>query len=250
MFECGPRVSPEVGSDEPTLEGSLQELARVLFAGRTAEATLHDVAHLAQRTIPGCDAASVTIIDGGKPRTTVSTGETAVEVDREQYAANEGPCLEAVRADQVIRVDSYDGETRWPAFLPAVAKCGVRSSLSLPLVAVDEPIGALNLYSSRTDAFVGAEAVGIVFAGQAAITLANATAYHKAVDLARNLAMALEHRDVIGQAKGILMAQDGVTSEEAFDILRRASQRSNRKVYDLAEEIVNRNGNGNGNGRG
>ncbi|HEX3540810.1 MAG TPA: GAF and ANTAR domain-containing protein [Acidimicrobiales bacterium] len=243
-------MSFEVGSDEPTLEGSLQELARVLFAGRTAEATLHDVADLAQRTIPGCDAASVTIIEGGKPRTTVSTAEIAVEVDRHQYAADEGPCLEAVRSDQVIRVDSYDGESRWPAFLPAVVKSGVKSSLSLPLVAVDEAVGALNLYSSTVEAFVDAEPVGIVFAGQAAITLANASAYHKAADLARNLALALEHRDIIGQAKGILMAQDGVSSEEAFDILRRASQRSNRKVYDLAEEIVNRNGNGTGTGPG
>jgi GAF domain-containing protein len=231
----------ELDGDGDPLEASLHHLARLLFIGRSAETTLDAVAQLAQRTIPGCDAASVTVTEGGRPRTTVSTADVAVAIDRRQYAADQGPCLEAMRNQVVVRVDTYEGESRWPAFAPAVAEHGMHSSLSLPLAALDQPIGALNLYSETAGAFVEAEPIGLVFAAQAAITLANATAYHRATDLAHNLTLALEHRDVIGQAKGILMAQDKVSSEEAFDILRRASQRSNRKVHELAAEIVARN---------
>jgi GAF domain-containing protein len=234
-------VSFALGGEEESLDASLHALAGILFAGRSAVSTLEAVAHLAQRTIPGCDAASVTIMEGGKPQTTVSTAEIAVIIDRHQYATDEGPCLEAMRTQTVVRVDSFDDETRWPRFVPEVRTQGVHSSLSLPLVAVDSAVGALNLYSWKHAGFLHAEPVGTMFAAQAAITLANATAYHRATELARNLALALEHRDMIGQAKGILIAQDRVSSEEAFDILRRASQRSNRKVYDLAAEIVVRN---------
>ena len=240
-MQKGILVPASVGSEEESFDESLQALARVLFAGHTAKATLETVAHLAQQTIPGCDAASVTVVEGGKPRTTVSTAPMAVAIDDQQYAHGEGPCLQAIKSQAVIRVDSYDNELRWPAFLAAVRKEGVNSSLSLPLVALEETVGALNLYSVAPAGFEGAGPAGEAFVAQAAITLANASAYHRATELARNLTLALEHRDVIGQAKGILIAQDGVSSEEAFDILRRASQRSNRKVYDLAAEIVARN---------
>lgn len=234
-------MSPDLGAAAKTLDESLDALAGIVFAGQSAEATLEAVAALAQRTIPGCDAASVTFVENGKPRTTVSTAEVAASIDRHQYGRNEGPCLEAIKTQTTVRVDSYEDESRWPAFLPAVRGEGIQSSLSLPLVSLDDPVGALNLYSRAVAGFAQAEPVGEAFAARAAVTVANARAYHRATDLARNLTLALEHRDVIGQAKGILIAQDGVTSEEAFDILRRASQRSNRKVYELAADIVARN---------
>lgn len=234
-------VSTELGGADRKLEESLEELAGIVFAGQSPETTLEAVAELALQTVPGCDAASVTVVENGKPRTTVSTAEVAASIDRHQYGRDEGPCLEAIRSQITVRVDSYDDEVRWPAFVPAVRSEGIHSSLSLPLVALDDPVGALNLYSRSRAGFEFAEPVGEAFASRAAVTVANARAYYRATDLARNLTLALEHRDVIGQAKGILIAQDGVTSEEAFDILRRASQRSNRKVYELAAEIVARN---------
>jgi GAF domain-containing protein len=234
-------VSPDVGGGDKTLDELLEALAGIVFAGGAPEATLEAVAELAQQAIPGCDAASVTFVENGKPRATSSTAEVAASIDRHQYSRNEGPCLEAIRSRMTVRVDSYDDESRWPAFLPAVRSEGIRSSLSIPLVALDDAVGALNMYSRVAAGFAQAEPAGEVFAARAAVTIANARSYHRATDLARNLTLALDHRDVIGQAKGILIAQDGVTSEEAFDILRRASQRSNRKVYELAAEIVARN---------
>jgi GAF domain-containing protein len=234
-------VPVDVGDGGEVLDQSLHELARILFTGSNPEGTLETVARLAQRSIPQCEAASVTIVEDGKPRTTVSTAELALAIDRHQYAQDEGPCLEAIRTQRVIRVDSFGAEVRWPAFVPAVKEHGVQSSLSLPLMAADVTVGALNMYSLLDAGFAAAEDIGQIFAAEAAITLANAAAYYRATELARNLTLALEHRDVIGQAKGILMAQEGLTSEAAFDVLRRASQRSNRKVYELAAEIVARN---------
>jgi GAF domain-containing protein len=231
-------VANDLSEESP--DASLLALARILFAGQTAQATLEAVARLAQETIPGCDAASVTVMENGHPRTTVATAETAEALDQRQYDTDTGPCLDAIRKQRTVRVDSFEETPAWPEFTPAALDRGVRSSLSLPLVALDEPVGALNLYSHAEAGFADAEPTGHIFATQAAVTLANATAFHRALDLARNLTAALEHRDVIGQAKGILMAQQGVSSEEAFDLLRRASQRTNRKLHELAVELVDR----------
>jgi GAF domain-containing protein len=236
---CRSSMSSDLTEEGPITE-SLLSLARILFAGQSVDETLDAVAHLAQQSIPGCDAASVTVMHDGRPSTTVSTAAMAWDVDQHQYDADEGPCLEAVRLQTIVRVDSYLDEGRWPRLVPAAIEHGVRSSLSLPLVALDEPVGALNLYSTKQSGFDHAEGVGRTFATQAAITLANAAALQRAAELARHLSIALERRDVIGQAKGILMAQSGMSSEEAFDVLRRASQRSNRKLHVLAEEMVQR----------
>jgi hypothetical protein len=124
--------------------------------------------------------------------------------------------------------------------VPAILEQGISSSLSLPLLALDEAVGALNLYSRDHAGFASSEAVGEVFAARAAVTMANAAAYYRATELVGHLSLALDHRDVIAQAKGILMAKEGVSSDEAFDILRRASQRANRKLYDIATEIIGR----------
>jgi GAF domain-containing protein len=226
------RVSPE---DE--VDRVVHELGRILFEGHNVEETLGAVVHLAHRSIRGCDAASVTVVSGGRPKTTVSTRQLADVVDKHQYSADDGPCLEAMRQRRTVRVDAFDG-ARWRRFGPAALQSGVQSSLSLPLVVGDEVLGALNLYSMRPGAFDGSETAGEVFARQAAITLANATAFYRAAELAANLARALEHRDVIGQAKGILMATDNVSPEQAFGRLRAFSQRSHRKLHDVARDIV------------
>ncbi len=226
--------------DEPAVAASLLALARILFSGQSVELTLEAVAKLAQETIEGCDSASVTVVEGGRATTTVSTSELAWDIDQHQYRSGQGPCLDAVRMQAVVRVDSFADERRWPELTPAAIEHGARSSLSLPLVVLDEAVGALNLYSRVEAGFANGEGVGQVFATQAAITMANATALHRATELAGNLSVALEHRDVIGQAKGILMAQSDLSAEEAFDVLRRASQRSNRKLYDLALDVVAR----------
>jgi transcriptional regulator with GAF, ATPase, and Fis domain len=225
---------------EHRLSQAISQLSGILFSETSPEDTLRRVAEAAQRVVPGCAAASVTLVEKGRPGTPASTSPAAFEVDVAQYESNEGPCLEAVRTRESVSIQSLSESRAFPEFSVAAIRHGFRSSLSLPLRVAEETVGALNLYGEKTGAFEASESVGAVFARQAAITVANARAIHRASDLATQLAEALEHRDMIGQAKGIVMAQSSVSSDEAFDVLRRASQRVNRKLYDIAREVVER----------
>lgn len=222
------------------LNASLHELARLLFTERNADETLEVVARLAQQALANCDAASMTLMEGSKPTTTVSTDPLARAIDEHQYRLDSGPCLDAIRKRTRVRVDDMATSRDWPEFAAAAVVEGVNSSMSYPLIAGDDALGALNMYSRTSGGFVGDDDKGEVFARQAAITLANVMAFHRAQDLAANLALALENRDVIGQAKGILIITQKLGPEEAFDVLRRASQRSNRKLHEIAREMVDR----------
>lgn len=216
-----------------------EELANLLFSQLDQGTTLNAVAVLASRSLPGCDAVSVTVLEDGKPRTRASTGAVAERIDDRQYSTGEGPCLDAIRKAAPVRVDSYAGDDLpWRQLLPDIRAQGVSSSLSLPLVVGEDVVGALNIYGRTEGCFRGAEAAAEAFAAQASVTLANATAFHRAARLAEHLAVALENRDVIGQAKGILMASTGCSADRAFELLRQQSQHENRKLVDVARAIV------------
>jgi GAF domain-containing protein len=232
--------------EDEALRTSLRSLAEILLGEQDVNDLLGNVTSLAAAAVPGCDAASITLMKGGRPTTPVCSAEVAREVDQSQYDTHGGPCLAAMVGAEVVRVDSFADDDRWPEMSARAVSNGVASSLSLPLSTGSEVVGALNLYSRQPANFGGAEEQAAVFAAQAAVTVSNAQALERTQDLARHLAVALENRDVIGQAKGIIMAADGVSSDEAFAVLRRASQRSNRKLHDVAREIVDRRRQGTG----
>jgi len=227
-------------SPEPDLEQALRRLADMVLSDETTDSLLGAVTALAQRSLPGCCAASISLVQGSRTMTPVCAGDVAREVDSSQYDTGEGPCLEAIRRMDTVLVDSYADLDEWPRFRELALRTSVRSSLSLPLVVGGDAVGALNLYAESEGAFAGQEEAAGQFARAAAVTLANAQALYRAEEAARQLHIALEHRDVIGQAKGMLMATNHITADDAFDILRRASQRSNRKLYDLAQDLVER----------
>lgn len=205
------------------------------------DAIMSAVAKLATSAFPGCDAASVTVVDDGHSLTAAASDEDAMAIDEQQYVSDDGPCLTALRTRKAIRVDAFADDERWPDVAREALGRGKRSALSLPLVADNRAVGALNMYASRERAFTeGEEETGKIFAAPAAVAIVGATSLAHATALARNIALAVEHRDIIGQAKGILMATSGVSSDDAFAMLVAASQRSNRKLYSVAEEIVNR----------
>jgi len=118
----------------------------------------------------------------------------------------------------------------------------VESSLSLPLRVADESLGAMNLYARVPDGFSDDdESIGVELAATASIVLANASAYWQAAQLGEQLSEAMRSRAVIEQAKGILMARSPeLTADEAFGMLRHASQRENVKLRDIAQRIVDR----------
>jgi GAF domain-containing protein len=206
---------------------------------QTLGETLDRVATLACEAVPGAAVAGLTLLKNGRPTTSVFTDPTSPEIDQVQYEADAGPCLDALKFGQVLRVDSTREDDRWPEFRQAAQERGILSTLSMPLIVAGEPVGALNLYARTEAAFDDTQAgIAAAFATQAAVAVANAQAYWEAKDVGDQLHEAMKSRAVIEQAKGMLMAAQGCGPDEAFDLLVRASQRSNRKLRAIAEELV------------
>jgi GAF domain-containing protein len=228
-----------MNGDPEVLENAMRTLSRLLLSEETLEATHGRVASLACRTLPPCDLASVTIINNGRPSTPVETDPLAGDLDSAQYRSRRGPCLEAYDRQAVVREKISESGDRWPEFSRVADKAGVQSVLAVPLVANDRPIGALNLYSKSPGGYdESAEETALLFSEQAAVACANAEVYWRTYTLTEHLREALESRDVIGQAKGILMARRGCTPEAAFEALRKVSQHRNVKLRDIAEQVV------------
>jgi GAF domain-containing protein len=227
-------------NDEPDiLENAVRSLSQLLLAEETLETTHGRVASLACRTLPPCDLASVTMINDGRPSTPVQTEPLAADLDSVQYRSRRGPCLEAYQIGKIVREKLSEKADRWPEFSAEARKAGVQSVLAVPLVANGHPLGALNLYSKSSVGYDdAAEETALLFSQQAAIACANAEVYWRTYTLTEHLREALESRDVIGQAKGILMVRRKSTAEAAFEMLRQASQHRNIKLRDIAEQVV------------
>lgn len=222
------------------MQDLLRDLARVSLVGRTLDEVLTDITAIAARGIPGAEAVSTTLLRADKAFTAAYSGEMALVADELQYAEGYGPCMDAGRAGVVLRVDDMQTEQRWPEYVARVRETPVRSSLSVPLPYQDETIGALNVYSTQPHAFASTASLdaGLEVADVIAVAIANARAHHELGEQARNMRIAMDSRAVIEQAKGVLMAQRRVGAEQAFEILREASQRYNRKLRDIALGVV------------
>ncbi|HEX2046657.1 MAG TPA: GAF and ANTAR domain-containing protein [Acidimicrobiales bacterium] len=209
------------------------EVARSLLAQEDVQQTLQKIVDLAVETLDGCDCAGITFLKGRQFSTPAASSDVPRKVDAIQYETGEGPCLDAIREHDVFRTGDLEHERRWPKFSPrAREETGVTSMVCFRLFVDGDTLGALNLYSKARDAFDDeAVAVGSVFAAHAAVALSSAL--HD-----EQMEEALQSRDVIGQAKGIIMAREGVDADEAFDMLRRASQRVNVKLRDIARQIA------------
>jgi GAF domain-containing protein len=217
------------------------DLAGLLLTEETVSGLLEMIVHLAVTGVPGVDGASVSLLvsEGQRMTTTNASSPLIREIDEAQYEGGKGPCVQAIHDGQEV---SFSWPTeQWPVFARRAADGGVRSVWSLPLTVRGRSTGALNLYAMTDDRPEGpAQAVARTLAAQAAVVLTNAAALMSAELTNEHLRVALDTRDIIGQAKGILMARQAISSDEAFDILRRASQRGDRKLRDVAADIVAR----------
>ena len=196
------------------------------------EATLAAITASAVLTIPGVDECGISYVTARthvEPR--AATSELPRAVDELQQSLGQGPCLDAVWDQKIVRMDDASTEQRWPEFARAAAGLGVGSMLSFQLFVVGDQLGALNLYSRTAGAFdEESQEIGLLFASHAAVALAGAE--HES-----NLLAGMAHRDVIGQAKGILMERYKLTPEQAFGLLTRTSSHTNRKLRDIAENL-------------
>lgn len=221
------------------LGDSIAALSRFFVGDATLKETLQRVSDLASATVPSSDMVGLTMLVDGRAATAVFTDETAPEIDAAQYETGSGPCLDAFRFRKPMRIDDTEKDEEWSAFSEAAAARGLRSVLAMPLVATGEGVGALNFYSRTPESFSAEdEDLASVFAAQAGIVLANSRAYWDAHELSQQLNQAMASRATIEQAKGIIMGAQRCGADEAFQILVRASQRENRKLREIAEQIV------------
>lgn len=228
-------------SHSPDPMRAFAELGRIDLSEADLERVLHRVAELAKLAIPGAEEVSVTLLQDGRANTAAYTGELALQLDEGQYEDGTGPCVEAVQSGMTLLVDDMADEGRWPTWTPSAREHGANSSLSVGLPVQQAITGALNLYSRRPSAFDDdSVALAQAFAGYAAVALANARLYESTATLARQMQEAMNSRAVIEQAKGILVAQEGCSPEDAFGMLSKASQQRNRKLRDVAAGIVAR----------
>jgi transcriptional regulator with GAF, ATPase, and Fis domain len=219
------------GKDE--LADRLSEFARVLEEQDDVEHTLDAIVHSAVGTVPGAEDASISVVRRRREvMTRAATSELPRAVDHAQYETGQGPCLDTLFEQLTVRVADMPAERRWPEFTLRAAELGVGSMLSLQLYVHGDDLGALNLLSTRSEAFGDeSEHVGLLFASHASIAMAGA-------EQQQQLRSALYTRDLIGQAKGILMERFKVTGDQAFRLLVHVSQAGNRRLTDIAEDLV------------
>jgi GAF domain-containing protein len=214
-------------------------LGRIKLSETDLRGVLNTISELAQRAVPGADDVSVTLVGGAGAYTAAYTGSIALALDEWQYDQGRGPCMDAAQAAVVVSVPDTGSDDRWPDWGERAAAAGVNSSLSIGLPIQEAVVGALNIYSTKPDAFDDdAITVAQTFAGYAAVAMANANLYDTTASLAHHMQAAMESRAVIEQAKGIIMADRRCTADEAFRILVKVSQDSNRKLREVATALV------------
>lgn len=240
-------VARDHGAPLGPLAQQFATLTYSLLDADTVADVLAQVAHAALNVIAGADLASVTLRSpDGRFHTPVYTDKVAIALDHLQYRLTEGPCLDAAQVLGPACAISPDlaADTRWPRFGPAAADHGVGAVLSTALLPSAQPpqlSGSLNLYSRRPHGLDDADAsAALLLATHASLALAHTRAVSWARLQENQLREAIDSRDVIGQAKGILMARRGMSANHAFDVLRRASQDLNVKLVKIAETLASR----------
>lgn len=237
------QIQPERRRDD--LAKEFASISRALYAAPTVHATLERIVSFSVSTIEGCSGAGISIIKGDEIVTPVWTEPKVLDIDNMAYATGQGPCLEAISLGETVYADDLLTDSRWPGFGPMAAKAGMRSLLSFCLYG-EETLGALNLYAHLPRAFGAVDrAKGLIFATHAGVALAASRQLQDATDALAvetkrldNLHQALVSRQVIGRAEGILMQREMITSDQAFDLLRTASQHLNTKLREVAQHVV------------
>lgn len=221
-------------------DDALRALAGFVVGDAPLDELMHRIASTAKDVIGPVVEASVTFTRGDDSGwTAASTGPLATALDDAQYALGHGPCMDAGSGGTLLYIDDLAGDDRYRQYGPIAAEAGARSSLSVPLPVQGNILAALNLYATEPGAFSDEDVeLAEAIAAQAAVAVANAVRYGSATKLAADLQESMASRAVIEQAKGIVMATQRCHADDAFAVLVRRSQHENRKLRDIAAELV------------
>lgn len=210
------------------------ELAQALTNAGSVQQTADEVVEQALIAL-GASYGGITLIrGGGRLETLAPSDDLVVKADLLQYELREGPCVDAAWQGRTLASQDLAADCHWPEWGPRAAHLGIGAVLAAELSATEtgRRLGALNLYWSTPTTFTSDDlAYANIFAVHAAVALANSLRDAQ-------LSTALDARKVIGQAQGILMERYGLTTEQAFEVLRRYSQDHNVKLRLVAEQLV------------
>src|SRR4051812_10839383 len=233
--------TPHTGGADPPLDprAAFAELSKIMLSEQQLSETLGRVAELAKQTITGAADVSVTLMDDGHVSSVAFTGPLSAQLDERQYEAGFGPCMDAALSGATVTIEDTTADPAYPDFGRAAARQGITHTMSIGLPVARQTIGALNIYGTNEAAFdQGIQELATGFASYAAVAVANAGVYASTATLAVNLQRALQSRAVIDQAKGILIGRHGISADAAFDMLSTQSQATNRKLRDIASDLV------------
>ncbi len=237
--EAGSAADRAAEEQDDGLRDSLGRLSRLSSGALGLEQLLTRVAGYAVAAIPGADGAGLTLLEEDRPDTVVVTADFVREVDSIQYGLGQGPCITAAREGLTVLSGSLGGDPRWPRFGGAVARLGVHSVVSLPMITADGVVGAMNVYAREKHAFDDRAAeIGEIYAAPAAVAVQNAQVLAQTQRLAARLQEALETRAVVERAVGIVLSRQGGTVTEALNRLRSISQQEHHKLALVAQSVV------------
>ncbi|MGW6485609.1 GAF and ANTAR domain-containing protein [Streptomyces sp. NPDC055056] len=216
----------------------LASMARGLLSQDSEQETLEAITSTAVRLVPGCEAAGVLRLTGGKAQTLAPTDSLVVDSDHLQERFGEGPCFDAAKVGHpVFRIHDMTNETaRWKSYAPEARALGIGSMMGFLLYTNEQDLGALDLYSHKPGAFdEDSETAGWLLASHAAVAFASTRQQTQ-------MEQAVETRGLIGEAMGLLMAGHSLSEDDAFAVLRRYSQDHNVKLREVARLTVERGG--------
>ena len=210
---------------------ALIALAGILVSEQNVEGILRQVLELACGAMSGGDEGGITLLEADGPSTAIATSDAALRVDRSQYdASTGGPCLDAYRRQEILRIDSTASDVRWPEFAATAAAHG---------------LGAMNIYCRRENGFTAEDQrLAASLGACASVTLGNARICWRASRLAEQLRETLASRGLIDKATGVLMAQRRCSAEQAFHLLAAAAQRNRLSLDEVAADLIERTSTG------
>ena len=227
------KMASHASDDAVRVAETFATVARTLGGHHDLQSTLDTIVRLAVETLDACEFAGISLVAKRRITSPASSNDIPRKLDEIQSEVGDGPCIDAIRDHEVFQTGELKKERRWPRFAErAHQETGVSSILAIRLFLEEDTMGALNLYSTVPDAFDDSDvAMGTVFAVHASVAMS-------AARREEGLEQKAETRVVIGRAKGILMARSGASDDEAFAMLKAASQRMNMKLRDIAQQVV------------
>jgi anti-anti-sigma factor len=225
--------------DSFPLSQSVRQFTTVHSDDEVIDGALRLAVTLAHAVVGGADGVSVSLRRRGTLSTVAATDQTISAMDATQYETGEGPCVDASTVGQWFLTQALESETRWPSFTPRARDLGIQAILSSPLLVQSRPVGALNIYSRRTQAFTAQDQeLAATFATETATILSEAETHMTDEHLSVRFLGALRAREVIAQAQGVLMEREGLAENDAYSALRRFSRQNGRPLQERAEHIV------------